>query len=117
MARPSCLYPVDAGAYRVVYTTRDESGAEFTTSEQVVVAGARRTPLALPELLRFDRSTVRVGETARLFVFTGFRAQEMVLEVFRDGAEGSNAARSAPAGRVWWTSRLQPATVAGSRWH
>ena len=76
---------LDAGAYRVVYTTRDEFGAEFTTSEQVVVAGARRTPLALPEFLRFDRSTVGVGEMARLFVFTGLRAQEMVLEVYRDG--------------------------------
>ena len=26
-----------------------------------------------------------VGETARLFVFTGLEAQEMVLEIYRDG--------------------------------
>jgi len=76
---------LDPGAYRVLYTTRDQFGAEFTTGEQVVVAGARRTPLELPALLRFDRSSVAVGETARLFVFTGLKAQEMELEVYRDG--------------------------------
>ena len=79
------LPELNAGAYRVTYTTEDDFGAEYTTSENLVVAGARRTPLALPALLRFERSSVAVGETARLFVFTGFRAQEMVLEIYRDG--------------------------------
>lgn len=73
------------GAYRLIYTTTDEFGAEFTTSANLVVAGDRRTPLALPALLRFESSSAGVGETARLLVFTGFKAQEMVLEVFRDG--------------------------------
>ncbi|MFV2073872.1 MAG: alpha-2-macroglobulin family protein, partial [Thermoanaerobaculales bacterium] len=73
------------GAYRVVYTTRDEYGAAFTTMKNLVVAGERRTPLALPALLRFERSSVAVGERARLLVFTGFKAQDMVLEIYRDG--------------------------------
>ena len=76
---------LSAGAYRLLYATEDEYGAEFTTSKNLVVAGKRRTQLALPALLRFDRSLVAVGETARLFVFTGLKAQEMVLEIFRDG--------------------------------
>ncbi len=76
---------LEAGAYRLVYTTKDEFGAEYTTSENLVVAGARRTPLALPAFLRFDNASVGVGDTARLFVFTGLKAQEMVLEIYRDG--------------------------------
>jgi uncharacterized protein YfaS (alpha-2-macroglobulin family) len=74
-----------AGAYRLVYTTEDDYGAEFSTSRNVVVVGSRRTPLALPAMLDFEKSSVTVGETARLFVFTGFRAQDMVLEIYRDG--------------------------------
>jgi uncharacterized protein YfaS (alpha-2-macroglobulin family) len=79
------LRGLGAGAYRLVYTTEDDFGAEFETSRNLVVVGARRTPLALPSVLAFDTTSAAVGETVRLFVFTGFRAQEMVLEIFRDG--------------------------------
>ena len=52
------LLPVDAwpnelelpglrpGAYRLIYSTEDEFGAEFETSKNLVVVGSRRTPLA-----------------------------------------------------------------------
>ena len=63
----------------------DDFGAAFETSKNLVVVGSRRTPLALPSVLAFKRQSVAVGETARLFVFTGLRAQEMALEIFRDG--------------------------------
>ncbi len=76
---------LEAGAYRLAYSTTDEFGAEFTTREHLVVVGESRTPLALPALLRFERSSAAVGETARLLVHTGFKAQEMVLELYRDG--------------------------------
>ena len=42
---------------------------------------------ALPALLAFEDSSVAVGETARLFVFTGLKAQEMVLEILADPVE------------------------------
>jgi uncharacterized protein YfaS (alpha-2-macroglobulin family) len=74
-----------AGAYRLFYATDDEFGAEFETSKDLVVVGARRTPVALPALLSFESASVDVGETARLLVFTGLRAQDMVLEIYRDG--------------------------------
>jgi uncharacterized protein YfaS (alpha-2-macroglobulin family) len=74
-----------AGAYRMIYTTEDEFGAEFEISKNLVVVGSRRTPLALPAMLGFESSSVAVGETARLFAFTGFKAQDMVLEIYRDG--------------------------------
>jgi uncharacterized protein YfaS (alpha-2-macroglobulin family) len=73
------------GAYRVVYTTKDEFGAAYETSEQLVVVGRRRTPLNLPMVVGFERSAVEVGEAARLLVHTGLKAQQMVLEVYRDG--------------------------------
>ncbi len=76
---------LESGAYRIVYATRDDFGSEFTTSADFVVAGEKRTDLALPAVLTFDRSSAAVGETARLFVYTGLKAQEMVLEIFRDG--------------------------------
>jgi len=73
------------GAYRVIYTTSDDFGAEYETSEQLVVAGRRRTPLNLPMVVGFELSAVEVGGTARLLVHTGLKAQQMVLEVYRDG--------------------------------
>ena len=88
------------GAYRLVYRTEDDFGAEFSTSQDLVVVGTRRTPLALPALLAFDRTSVGVGETARLVVFTGLKAQEMVLEVFRDGRRIERRAISAGRSRV-----------------
>jgi uncharacterized protein YfaS (alpha-2-macroglobulin family) len=79
------LPPLSPGAYRVIYTTEDEYGAEFETSEQLLVVGHRRTPVRLPMVLAFERTSVEVGGTARLLVHTGLRAQQMVLELHRDG--------------------------------
>ncbi|MCU0304841.1 MAG: MG2 domain-containing protein [Thermoanaerobaculales bacterium] len=73
------------GAYRLVYTTKDDFGAEYTTDEQLVVVGRQRTPVRLPMLLAFERGSVEVGGTARLLVHTGLTAQQMVLEIHRDG--------------------------------
>jgi len=73
------------GAYRVLYTTDDDFGASYETAEQLVVVGRRRTPLELPLVLRFEQSSVEVGGTARLLVHTGLKAQQMVLEIYRDG--------------------------------
>ena len=73
------------GAYRVIYTTVDDYGATFTTSRDFIVAGQRQTEVALPALLIAERSTVGVGETARLLVRSGLKNQTMVLETYRDG--------------------------------
>jgi uncharacterized protein YfaS (alpha-2-macroglobulin family) len=73
------------GPYRLAYTTTDDFGAEFETEEHLIVVGHRRTPVELPMLLAFERSSVAVGGTARLLVHTGLAAQQMVLEIYRDG--------------------------------
>ena len=76
---------VGAGAYRLLYTTEDDYGATFETAQQLVVVGERRTPLSLPMVIGFEASSVEVGGTARLLVHTGLKAQQMVLEIYRDG--------------------------------
>ena len=73
------------GAYRVIYTTVDDYGATFSTSRDFVVAGQQRAEVALPALLLAERSSVAVGDTARLLVRSGLRNQTMVLETYRDG--------------------------------
>ncbi|WNG48703.1 hypothetical protein F0U60_34745 [Archangium minus] len=68
------------GIYRVHYETEDAFGERFSTSREVLVAGAR-APIAVPALLRLERSLVKVGETARLLAFSGFEGQPLFLDV------------------------------------
>ncbi len=78
-----------SGVYRLHYETVDAFGAAFHTSRDLVVADRRQYDLALPANLMFERSSVPVGETARLLVGSGLKDQEMVLEIFRDGRRTS----------------------------
>ncbi len=60
------------GAYRLRYETKDDFGATFALAKDLVVAGRESTRLQLPALLLAERSSVRVGETARLLAVSGF---------------------------------------------
>ena len=73
------------GAYRLRYTTTDDFGAEFETHTELVVAGRRDTPLALPAVLIAERPSVSVGETARFFVHSGLEDQQLLFEVYQGG--------------------------------
>ncbi len=73
------------GPYRLVYSTEDSFGAAYENQTQFVVADAKSTKLSLPAYLGAEGSSVAVGESARLFVHSGFPGQAMVLELFRDG--------------------------------
>ena len=72
------------GPYRVRYETKDEFGNKAEAWKDVVVAAAE-TPLALPLMLVAERTSVRVGETARLFASTGLVDQPMYLDRYRAG--------------------------------
>ncbi len=72
------------GAYRLQYETLDAFGQKFSTTHELFVAGAS-APIALPALLRLERSTVKVGETARMLAFSGFEGQPLFLEVHQGG--------------------------------
>ncbi len=70
------------GAYRLQYETVDAFGQKFTTARDFLVAGAS-APVALPAALQLERTTVKVGDTARLLAFSGFETQPLFLDVFQ----------------------------------
>ena len=72
-----------------------------------MVVGSRRTPLALPAMLGFESSSVAVGETARLFVFTG-SARRTWCSRSTATAGGSSGGRSAPDAPGLSTFRSRP---------
>jgi len=74
-----------AGAYRLHYETTDDFGAARRVRHDFVVAGRRSTPLSLPLVLKLERASVAVGDTARLLLRSGLTDQEIVLELTWDG--------------------------------
>ncbi len=76
------------GVYRLRYSTPDDFGAVFKTQQDLVVAPGKdsrknRDSLVLPLALWAQRSSVAVGETARILVHSGLEDQDLVLERFR----------------------------------
>ncbi|MBZ0113717.1 MAG: hypothetical protein K8J08_14725 [Thermoanaerobaculia bacterium] len=74
-----------AGAYRLIYTTEDASGQSAIARRDLLIVSPEMNDLALPALLLTQRSSVEVGERARVLVYSGFRHQEIVVESFRRG--------------------------------
>ncbi|MGB5878522.1 MAG: alpha-2-macroglobulin family protein [Thermoanaerobaculia bacterium] len=84
--RTRILLPeLEAGVYRLHYSTVDDFGAAFETTKEIVVVEEGRKTLALPALLMVERASVPVGETARLLVHSGLAGQDLVLEIYRGG--------------------------------
>lgn len=79
---PSSLKP---GLYRLRYETTDEFGAKATTWKNVVVAGAKSTPVALPALLLAESTSVNAGGTARFVVRSGLPDETMFFDVYKAG--------------------------------
>lgn len=73
------------GAYRLRYETEDAYGAPCRTQLDLLVAGARRPPLALPLILQAESTSVSVGDTARFLVHSGLPRQDLVLIFERNG--------------------------------
>ncbi|TSC31642.1 alpha-2-macroglobulin [Corallococcus sp. Z5C101001] len=71
-----------AGAYRLRYETTDAFGQQATAQRDFLVAGAR-APAGLPAVLELERSSVRVGEVARVLLASGFEGQPLVLDVYQ----------------------------------
>ncbi|HXU29143.1 MAG TPA: alpha-2-macroglobulin family protein, partial [Thermoanaerobaculia bacterium] len=89
---PVELPALEPGAYRLRYETTDDFGARAETQGEWIVADSDSaagasppTPLPIAALLTFEKNTVRVGESARMLVHSGFLGQEMILETFKSG--------------------------------
>ncbi len=77
------LPPLPAGAYRLRYKTKDAYGAEYEMSREFLVAG-RQAKIPLPGLFKVERSSVKVGQTARVFLLSGLDAQTIFYEIHKD---------------------------------
>jgi uncharacterized protein YfaS (alpha-2-macroglobulin family) len=72
------------GAYRLKYSTVDDFGATYETFRDFIVAGPKaQLPVAL--LARLERTSVKVGDTARLYVTSGLPDQELLVDLYRAG--------------------------------
>ncbi|WP_342381383.1 MG2 domain-containing protein [Myxococcus stipitatus] len=76
------LPALKAGAYRLHYETTDAFGQTFKVARELMVAGTR-APIALPSALVLEKSSVRVGEVARLLAFSGFAGQPLMLDLYQ----------------------------------
>lgn len=73
-----------AGPYRLRYTTKDEFGSPYEMWKDFLVAGPAGG-FALPAVFKVERAQARVGESVRVFAYSGFLGQKVRFEVFRDG--------------------------------
>jgi uncharacterized protein YfaS (alpha-2-macroglobulin family) len=71
---------LDSGFYRILYTTKDEFGASFEQRHDFYVAGAN---LNYPLLVQVDKGSYEPGETARVFLHSGFKGQKLRYQVVR----------------------------------
>lgn len=76
------LPALEAGAYRVRYTTTDPFGATFETHHDLLVA-APKSGLPLPAVLETKATSAAVGGTIELFVHGGVPGQPLFLERWR----------------------------------
>ena len=75
---------LEAGAYRLIYETKDDFAAVCRDSLDFLVSG-RKASARLPLFLVAETSSVPVGGTARLLLHSGFADQPMLFETFRGG--------------------------------
>lgn len=73
------------GAYRLIYETVDEFGAQCEMKKDFVV-GTASLALPLPALLMPEKTSLQPGETARILAHSGLPDQPMTLELYRAGA-------------------------------
>ncbi|MCY1034702.1 MG2 domain-containing protein [Corallococcus sp. BB11-1] len=88
-----------AGAYRLRYETTDAFGQKALAQHDFVVAGSR-APTGLPGMLMAERSSVRVGEVARLVVASGYEGQPLMMDVYQGSRRVEHRLLTAGQGRA-----------------
>ncbi len=74
----------EPGAYRLLYDTKDDFGAVCRERLDFLVA-QKQASVRIPLTLSAEQSTVRVGQTARLLVQSGWEGQALLFETFKSG--------------------------------
>jgi uncharacterized protein YfaS (alpha-2-macroglobulin family) len=75
---------LDPGAYRLTYETVDDFGKTYQMQKNFIVA-APSLNLPLPAVFLLEKTSVKVGSTARVLVHSGLKDQPIVFEIYRDG--------------------------------
>lgn len=78
-----------SGVYRVHYETKDDFGALFKASLDILVAG-KKTKIHLPFLFIPEKNSYRVGETARVLVHSGLQNQNLTFNTYRRAQRTKN---------------------------
>jgi uncharacterized protein YfaS (alpha-2-macroglobulin family) len=79
------LGELEAGVYRLRYSTEDSFGATHESHVELLIVDPGAPPLPAPAMMVVERSSVAVGETARVLVQSGLRDQELMVEIYRSG--------------------------------
>jgi len=74
-----------AGAYRLLYETKDDFGAVCKDSLSFLVVGKAKPAFKLPLVLKAEKPSVVVGGTSRFLVDGGWSGQPLLFETFRGG--------------------------------
>jgi uncharacterized protein YfaS (alpha-2-macroglobulin family) len=75
---------LSAGAYRLIYETKDDYGDLYTSSREFLVTSAGSSP-SLPLWLAAEAKTVSVGGHVRLYVSSALPGQDLHLDIYRSG--------------------------------
>ncbi|HUU36700.1 MAG TPA: alpha-2-macroglobulin family protein [Candidatus Desulfaltia sp.] len=78
------ILDLDAGAFRLLYETKDDFGSVCRERLDFLVA-EKHASARLPLLLVAEKATVSVGQTARLLVHSGWNGQPLLYEMFKGG--------------------------------
>jgi len=100
-----------AGAYRLIYKTKDEFGAEFKLERDLLV-GDRRVDLALPLILLAEKTSVEVGQTARFLLHSGLKNQPIQIDIYR-GYKLVSSRQISSGGDSWFEVPVQAADRGG----
>lgn len=79
--------PLEPGAYRFIYETKDDFGSACRENHEFLVAAAKGGPsaLRLPLVLDAEQASIAVGKTARFLVHSGWAGQPLLFETFKGG--------------------------------
>lgn len=74
------LNPLPPGPYRIEYETHDRFGKEAKTTHDFLVVG-KGLELQLPLVVVAEKSSYKVGETARMLVYSGMPQQALEFQM------------------------------------
>lgn len=78
------LPPLNAGAYRVIYETKDSFGNNVETTREFIVAD-KNTKLNIPLYVKLQKSSIEPGAKAQLLIMSGYKNQQIVFDTFKKG--------------------------------